>query len=515
MNAGGRILSNIFSKDPEERFREKLFLQAAGNRVRLLDFSSVSGRLVDSYVLDLGEMYKPNVYIFDCDGFGCYLVREPSFDGTDRECFEIVLGYLLSSANFGEGFGCKDLLEEKILRIVKDAKLDVSLDRVKLFSEIILRETLGYGLLEPLMADDNISDISCSSFNQPVLVKHREFSEYNWMRTNVVFSEEELDALVQKMASKHGKGVNILSPASEVTTCEGHRIMLTFKNEITLPSSTFSIRKFPKNPWTVAKLIAYKTLNEDLAAYLWQVLEDRHFIIIGGAMGSGKTTLLSTLLQLIDLRHKILTIEDTAEIALGDRINWQRLITRKSVYFGANEISLLDLTILSLRSSSDYIALGEVRGAEIQALVQAAGTGLGCITTFHAGSFQELLSRMRGKPLSVEDSFLQTIKCVVFLSNVKACDGKIFRKVTRVEEPYLGEDGAFKSNIVYDYEADGDCLEVDKIVSRSRLFDKVKGTLTEACRKREFLRKTVSLKAYTFEQLQPLLSRFYGDGFGG
>ena len=515
MNAGGRILSNIFSKDPEERFREKLSFQASGNRVRLLDFSAVDWRLVDSYVLDLGEMYKPKVYIFDCDGFGYYFVREPGFDGRDRECFEIVLGYLLSSANLGEDFGCKDFLEERVLRIVRDAKLDVGLDRVKLFSEIIFRETSGYGLLEPLMADDNVSDISCSAFNQPVLVRHREFSEYNWMVTNVVFSEEELDALVQRMASKHGKGVNILSPASEITTREGHRIMLTFKNEITLPSSTFSIRKFPKNPWTIAKLIAYRTLNEDLAAYLWQVLEDRHFIIVSGAMGSGKTTLLSTLLQLIDLRHKILTIEDTAEIALGDRVNWQRLITRKSVYSGANDISLLDLTLLALRSSSDYIALGEVRGAEIQALVQAAGTGLGCITTFHAGSFQELLSRMKGKPLSVEDSFLQTIKCIVFLSNVKASNGKILKKITSVEEPYVREDGAFKSNIVYNYEADGEGMEVDKIVSRSRLFDKAGNALTEAFRKKEFLRKMVSLKVYTFEQLKPLLSRFYGDGFGG
>ncbi|MBC7091672.1 MAG: type II/IV secretion system ATPase subunit [Nitrososphaeria archaeon] len=514
MNTGG-ILSNIFSRDPEERFREKLFLQATGNRVRLLDFSAVNGRLVDSYTLELGEMYKPKVYIFDCNGFGYYFVREPSFDERDRESFEIVLGYLLSSANLnGEGFGCKDFLEEKILRIVKDAKLDVSLDKVKLFSEIVFRETSGYGLLEPLMADDNVSDISCSAFTQPVLVRHREFSEYNWMATNVVFSEEELDTLVQKMASKHGKGINILSPASEITTREGHRIMLTFKNEITLPSSTFSIRKFPKNPWTIAKLIAYRTLNEDLAAYLWQVLENRHFIIISGAMGSGKTTLLSTLLQLIDLRHKILTIEDTAEIALGDRVNWQRLITRKSAYSGTNDISLLDLTLLSLRSSSDYIALGEVRGAEIQALVQAAGTGLGCITTFHAGGFQELLSRMKGKPLSVEDSFLQTIKCVVFLSNVKASNGKILRKVTSVEEPYFREGEGFKSNIVYDYEAEGDEVEVDKIVSRSRLFDKVKDTLKEACRKRDFLRNVASLKAYTFEQLQPLLSRFYGDSFG-
>ncbi|MEM2073162.1 MAG: type II/IV secretion system ATPase subunit [Nitrososphaeria archaeon] len=514
MKTSKGLLADVFWKEPEEKFRERLFAQALGSRIRFLDFSDARGKLVDSYILDLGEVYKPVVYVFDCDGFGYYYVREPNFDDNDRKCFTIVLGYLLSSTNFNENVHGIDFLEDKIFEIVKEAGLSVDSRKVKLFAEIIFREVSGYSVLEPLMADDNVTDISCSAFDQPVLVKHREYSGYNWMSTNIVLFEEELDALVQKIASKHGKGVNILSPASEITTREGHRIMLTFKNEITLPSSTFSIRKFPKNPWTIAKLISYRTLNEDLGAYLWQVLEDRNFIIISGSMGSGKTTLLSTLLQLIDLRYKILTIEDTAEIALGKRVNWQRLVTRKSLQAGANDISLIDLTLLSLRSSSDYIALGEVRGAEIQALVQAAGTGLGCITTFHSGSFQELLSRMKGKPLSVEESFLQTIKCIVFLSNVKDSNGKILRKVTSIEEPYFAESGSFKSNILYDYSVDGEDIGLDKIVSRSLLLDKKDDYTIKVFKKREFLESIVYHKAYTFEQLQTHLLRFYGDNFG-
>jgi len=515
MNAGGRVLSDIFSKDPWRRFREKLFLQASGSRVRLLDFSDVEGRLVDSYTLELGEMYRPRVYIFDCGGFGCYLVREPVLDAGERECFDAILGYLLSSANI-EGERCSvELLEEKVMEVVRGAKLDVSREKVRLFSEIIFRETSGYGVLEPLMSDDNVTDISCSSYTQPVFVRHREYSEYGWMGTNVSFSEGELDSLVQRMASKHGRGVSILSPASEITTGDGHRIMLTFKNEITLPSSTFSIRKFPKRPWTIAKLISYGTLNEDLAAYLWQALENRQFLIIAGSMGSGKTTLLSTLLQLTDLRCKVLTIEDTAEIALGDRVNWQRLITRRGLRSEVGDVSLIDLTMLSLRTSSDYVALGEVRGSEVQALVQAAGTGLGCITTFHAGDLQELFSRMKGKPLSVEDSFLQTIKCVVFLSNVKGVEGKVLKKVNVVEEPYL-EDRGLGSRRVYDREVDGEGVGLDAIFSRSRVFEKVRDeAFKAACRKRDFLKSAVRLKAYTFDRLQPHLLKFYGDEFGG
>ncbi len=514
METGKGILADIFWREPRERFRERLFTQALGNRIRFLDFSDFGGRLIDSYVLDLGKMYKPTVYIFDCNGFGYYCVREPNVSDKDRESFNVVLGYLLSSTNFNENFYGIDFLEEKINDVVEEVGLDVGSDKVKLFSEIIFREALGYSVLEPLMSDDDVTDISCSAFDQPVLVRHREYSEYNWMTTNIIFSEDELDALVQKIASKHGKGVNTLSPASEITTREGHRIMLTFKNEITLPSSTFSIRKFPKNPWTIAKLITYKTLNEDLAAYLWQVLEDRNFIIVSGSMGSGKTTLLSTLLQLIDLRYKILTIEDTAEIALGKRINWQRLVTRKGLQAGVYDISLTDLTLLSLRSSSDYVALGEVRGAEIQALVQASGTGLGCITTFHAGSFQELLSRMMGKPLSVEDSFLQTIKCIVFLSNVKTSNGKNLKKITSIEEPYFINGGSFKSNIVYDYSVDGEEIGLDKIFSRSRLFNRKDEYKVKMIRKKDFLKSIVKDKAYTFEQLQTHLLRFYGDNVG-
>jgi len=514
------LITSIFSKEPQDKFKESLYKQSEGNKVKLTTIAGEEDyKVIETYFLELGKEYRPKIYIAEANGQSYYLVKEPTLNETDREQFGIILGYIISSMDTKEFDRTLYLeyLEKKILEIAKETGIEVDNKKVALFSEIIARETLGYGVVEPLIFDDNLTDISCSSCDQPIFVKHREYSEYNWMATNITLSEEELDSIVQKIASRYGRGVNVLSPHIEIITKEGHRIMLTYKTEISLPSSTFTIRKFPSKPWTIQKIIANKTINVDVTAYLWHVLEKRQFIIISGPMGSGKTTLLSTLIQLADPSSKILTIEDAAEIAIGNRPNWQRLISRRAGQSSCQDIGLMELAILSLRTSSDYVALGEVRGVEIQALVQAAGTGLGCITTFHAGNLEELLSRMRGKPLSVEESFLQTIRCVVFLSNIKLSDGKQVKRIRSIEEPTF-KNGRVSSTKVVTYGDGPDDKGIDELYRRSRLLKKLeddsKDTLSELQRKRNFIAQLVDQEVNTFNQLYPLLIKFYSGRYG-
>jgi len=511
---------SLFSREPEARLKEQFLSQSVGNRIKLVHNTLERElRLVDSYYLEIGREYRPKILIGELDGQGYYLVEEPWLDERDRGCLNVILGYLIAASNMEnltkEEY--KVFLEGKIQEISQKIDVDVDERKATLFSEIIAREVFGYGFMEPLMADDNLSDISCSSSDQPVYVRHREHSEYNWMATNITCTDGELESITQKIASRYGRGVNLLTPSLEIITKEGHRIMLTYRTEISLPSSTFSIRKFPSQPWTISKIIANGTISEDLASYLWHLLENRQFIIVSGPMNSGKTTLLSTLLQLIHPSCKILTIEDTAEISIGRRPNWQRLIARKTGVRPDQDIGLMELSMLSLRTSSDYIALGEVRGSEIQALVQAAGTGLGCITTFHAGNFEELSSRMRGKPLSVEESFLQTIKCVVFLANVKLENGKLVKRVKAVEEPYF-EGGRILSKTIFKADYGRGDLGVDLILERSRILSLIHESRAEVQRelrgKRDFLKSLVAGNVYIFDQLQPMLLKFYGGRFG-
>ena len=515
------LIYSLFAKEPQDRLKERLYDEGTGNSIRLSNYKIDQNFIIlDSYILEIGKEYRPKISICTSNGLGYYFIEEPVLDKEDRKIFSIILGYMISILNNRnvEKLECIDALESKILDVSDQIKVKVDDRKAKLFAEIIVRETFGYGLIEPLMADDNLTDISCASYQQPVFVKHREYSEYNWMNTNITFTEDELDSTLQKISSRYGKGVNILAPTLEIVTKEGHRMMLTYKTEVSLPSSTFTIRKFPTQPWTIAKIIINNTIDEEITAYLWQLLESRQFVILSGAMGSGKTTLLSSLLQLTNPSSKILTIEDTAEVSIGNRPNWQRLITRKAGYNSTQDIGLTELSMLSLRTSSDYIALGEVRGSEIQALVQAAGTGLGCITTFHAGSLEELVSRMRGKPLSVEESFLQTIKCIVFLSNVKLENGKYVKRITSIEEPLFGDSNISSIKIVKRKSEIEEHVGLDEIYDRSRLLkqihNKKTNTLNELCKKRDFLKSIIGLGIKTFEQLHPLLIEFYGGKNG-
>ncbi|MGC8937111.1 MAG: ATPase, T2SS/T4P/T4SS family, partial [Candidatus Methanomethylicaceae archaeon] len=155
---------------------------------------------------------------------------------------------------------------------------------------------------------------------------------------------------------------------------------VTFADEVTLPGSTIAIRKFPENPLSMAHLLQLGTLTPLMAAYLWLVAEYKGFIMTIGAMGTGKTTCLNCILTMIDPTLKIATVEDVPELKIP-HTSWQRFKARHtySITEAKFDVDLMDLVKLSLRYRPDYIVVGEVRGEEVRALIQAAALGHGCL----------------------------------------------------------------------------------------------------------------------------------------
>lgn len=213
-------------------------------------------------------------------------------------------------------------------------------------------------------------------------------------------------------------------------TKEGHRLAVTFTNEVTLPGSTFCIRKFPDSPLSMAHLLKYKTLTPIMAAYFWLLVEYRSYVMVLGPMGSGKTSLLNSLLTLIDPTLKIATIEDTPECRIPHD-GWQRFKARHtySITESRYDVDLFELVKLSLRYRPDYIVVGEVRGEEIKALTQAASLGHGSLCTFHAESPEAALVRMRSPPMDVSEGGLMLIGCFTLLNRVRTADGKVVRRI--------------------------------------------------------------------------------------
>ncbi len=302
----------------------------------------------------------------------------------------------------------------------------------------------GYGRIYPLIIDPHIEEIAIDGPFKPVAVIHR-FQPSRWIDVDIYLTREETDSLALQLARKAGRIISIASPYAEGLTEEGHRIAVTFTREISRFGSTAVIRKYPDKPITMADLIASKVISPLAAAYLWILAEARGFIIIIGNMGSGKTTLLQAIAGMIPPYHRIITIEDTPEIRLP-HTHWDSLVARPSTPGGeAPEITLEELLKFSLRRRADHIIVGEVRGREAKLLAQAAASGHGTITTFHADSAEGALLRLRLEPINLPGLFIRIITAIVHVRRIPIPGGRAIRRLVGISE-IIGEEpvGVFK-----------------------------------------------------------------------
>lgn len=295
------------------------------------------------------------------------------------------------------------------------------------------RAVSGYGPVYPLIIDSHVEEIAFTDPSKPVMVLHRLVQD-RWIETSIRLTAEEADSLALSLARKAGRQLSIASPVAEGVTQEGHRASVTFGREVSRGGSTFVLRKYPEKPLTMADLIRMGFISPLEAAYLWMLVEAQGFILIVGNMGSGKTTLLQALASLIPPGKRVITIEDTPELRLPLE-SWDSLYTRPPLPGDESlEISLEDLIKFALRRRGDYIIVGEVRGREARLLAQAAATGHGSMTTFHADDADTAVVRLTLDPISLPPLFLRSITAFVTVRRILTYDGRPVRRVAAITE---------------------------------------------------------------------------------
>jgi len=250
-------------------------------------------------------------------------------------------------------------------------------------------EVLGLGPLEPLLADNTVSDILVNTFRQVYVERGGVLH-----KTDVVFqNDDHLLRIIDKIASRVGRRIDESSPMVDARLDDGSRVNAII-SPLAVDGPCLSIRKFSVDPYTITDLINFKSLTPVIQEFLEAAVKARVNIVLSGGTGSGKTTLLNAMSGYIPDTERVITIEDSAELQL-QQPHVVRLETRPPNIEESGEIKARDLVRNALRMRPDRIVVGEVRGAEALDMLQAMNTGHdGSLTTIHANSPRDALTRL-------------------------------------------------------------------------------------------------------------------------
>ncbi len=270
----------------------------------------------------------------------------------------------------------------------EDGRLLTDADRTRLIEEL-KNELLGLGPLEPLLHDDDITDIMVNGHNQVYVEKHGKL-----FHTDVTFQDDQhLMLIIDRIVSRVGRRVDESSPMVDARLPDGSRINAIIP-PLAIDGPALSVRRFGKHRFDIGALVEKGALTWDLVEFLLAVVRARLNVIVCGGTGSGKTTMLNCLSAFVPEDERIVTIEDSAELSL-QQPHVVRLETRPANLEGRGEITQRELVKNCLRMRPDRIVLGEVRGAEVFDMLQAMSTGHdGSIATIHANSPRECLGRL-------------------------------------------------------------------------------------------------------------------------
>ena len=261
-------------------------------------------------------------------------------------------------------------------------------ERSILISDLI-NEILGLGPIESLVNDPDIQDILINGPDQVYIEKNGMLKD-----TSIQFRDtDHLMQIIDKIVSSVGRRIDESSPMVDARLSDGSRVNVIIP-PLALNGPVVSIRKFRETPLSEKDLLESLALTEEMLVFLKGVVKTKLNLLISGGTGAGKTTLLNVLSGFIPGTERIITIEDSAELQLGQP-HVVKLESRPSNIEGRGEVSLTDLVKNSLRMRPDRIIVGEARGAEVMDMLQAMNTGHpGSMSTIHANTPSDALSRM-------------------------------------------------------------------------------------------------------------------------
>ncbi len=357
-------------------------------------------------------------------------------------------------------------IEELFESILAEERIVLSRPERRRLYEQIVAEILGLGPIEPLLADETITEIMVNGAKSIYVERagkiHRHPGSFE--------SDDHLMRIIDRIVAPLGRRIDESSPYVDARLPDGSRVNAVIP-PISLVGPVLTIRKFSRNPITVEQLIDYGTITAEAVEFLKSCVLARVNCIISGGTGSGKTTLLNVLSQYIPSDERIVTIENAAELQLRQE-HVVTLESRPPNIEGRGEVTIQNLVVNCLRMRPDRIVVGEIRSEEALDMLQAMNTGHeGSMTTAHSNSPRDTLARietmtlMAGMDLpvrAIREQVSSAIELVVHLERLR--DGT--RKVTHVSEVQGMEGDVIVMADIFVFEQTG--LEDGRVIGRLR-----------------------------------------------
>ncbi|MDX1991740.1 MAG: CpaF family protein [bacterium] len=357
-------------------------------------------------------------------------------------------------------------IEELFNSILAEESVFISTAERKRLFELIVSDILGFGPIEPLLADESVSEIMVNGPKNIFVERKGQLT-----RANVAFdNDDHVLRIIDRIVAPLGRRVDESSPLVDARLPDGSRVHVVIR-PIALNGPTITIRKFSKTPLSIQDLIRFGSMTQEIADFLRACVISRLNMVVSGGTGSGKTTLLNVLSSFIPNDERIITVENAAELQLQQE-HVVTLESRPSNIEGKGQVSIQDLVIACLRMRPERIVVGECRSGEALDMLQAMNTGHdGSLTTLHANTPRDAIARlevmclMAGMDLPVRAIREQVASAIdVICQQQRLRDGS--RKILYITEVQGMEGEMITMSDIFEFEQTG--FENGKIVGRIR-----------------------------------------------
>jgi pilus assembly protein CpaF len=353
----------------------------------------------------------------------------------------------------------------------------VTLEERKSLRQLVFHSIRKLDVLQHLVDDPTITEIMVNGTDNIFIEKNGVIMESDCRFE----SRQRLEDVVQQIVSSCNRVVNESSPIVDARLDNGSRVNIVL-SPVALNGPIVTIRRFPEKPITMRRLIELGSISEYLKNYIEVLIKAGYNIFISGGTGSGKTTFLNALSDFIPKDQRLISIEDNAELQILGVPNLVRMEARNANVEGCKPITIRDLIKSSLRMRPDWIVVGEVRGDECVDMLQAMNTGHMAMSTGHANSAEDMLSRIETMVLmgmeiplpAVRGQIASGIDIVVHLGRLRDRTRKVL-EICELEKELDPESGRIKVNTLFRFEEDGED-ERGKIIGKWRKVSELKAT---------------------------------------